>query len=419
MTRRLKVAIVGAGFSNSPDGRERWAIRAHLPALKALSDRFEVIALCTTRMDTASIAARHFAVPHAFDSVERMLQELREIDVVCVSVRPALHHVIVMAALRAGKHVYCEQPLGLTTAEAQEMHELAGRQGVRTVVGHQTHYEPAVLQMAELVRQGYIGRPLVFNQAEFFSNYIVPRPANRAWLFQSEMGGHPGYRSGQSLDRLTSVLDRDIAEISAIMAVKVPERANLDGGTPIRSNQVDNMSYLLRTVDDITGTLQVSFTAWFGSGTRFELYGSAGMLMLASGDLPGSDGNSGVRNASHGELRLYGAHADVDQFIAKPTAPERLQGQFKEIPADDQYRYVTGVDGGRDTFLVAQTWHSFHNAICAGTECAPSFGDKLKIHRVWDAAERSVRDHCAVKIDYSGLDAANPPRHSRVANVVL
>ena len=266
--RRLKVAVVGAGISNSPDGRERWAVRAHLPALKALPDLYETVAVCTTRMETAAAAAQKFGVPHAFDSVERMLGERPEIDVVCVSVRPSVHHQVVMAALRAGKHVYCEHPLGTTTAQAQEMFELARANGVRTLVGHEYHYEPAALQMAELVRQGYIGKPLTFNITYFVSNYIAPRPSHRQWLFQAEMGGHPGYRSGHSLERVTAVLGRDIAEICAAMAVLVPERANLDGGAPIRSNQVENMNYLLRTGDGVMGALQVSFTAWFGCGPQ-------------------------------------------------------------------------------------------------------------------------------------------------------
>jgi len=149
MSARLKVAVVGAGISNSPDGRERWAVRAHLPALKALPDLYETIAVCTTRMETAAAAARRFQVPHAFDNVERMLDELPEIDVVCVSVRPAVHHQVVMAALDARKHVYCEHPLGITTSQAQDMHDRAQRNGVRTIVGHEYHYEPAALQMAE------------------------------------------------------------------------------------------------------------------------------------------------------------------------------------------------------------------------------------------------------------------------------
>src|SRR5579862_6518813 len=105
--RRLKVGVVGASVTNSKDGRERFAIRAHLPALKHLCDLYEVAATCTTRMESATAAAQRFGVPHAFDSVERMLKELPDLDVLCVCVQPAVHHQVTMAALRAGKHVYC------------------------------------------------------------------------------------------------------------------------------------------------------------------------------------------------------------------------------------------------------------------------------------------------------------------------
>jgi predicted dehydrogenase len=404
--RRLKVAVVGAGISGSPDGRERWAVRAHLPALKALPDLYETIAVCTTRMETATAAARQFQVPHAYDSVERMLGERPEIDVVCVSVRPSVHHQVVMAALRAGKHVYCEHPLGTTTAQAREMFELAQRNGVHTIVGHEYHYEPAALQMAELVRQGYIGKPLTFNITYFVSNYIAPRPSHRQWLFQAEMGGHPGYRSGHSLERVTGVLGRDIAKICADMAVLVPERANLDGGAPIRSNQVENMNYLLRTGDGVMGTLQVSFTAWFGTGSRFEVYGAEGMLMLDTGNLSNWDKQTGHGDPPRGELKLYGAHADLQQMMKDPIAPERLERRFSEIPASDHHCYVTGIERGRATFLVAQTWHAFAAAIRAGRDGAPSFRDELKIHCVWDAAEKSVRDKRWAAVDYSPLTAA-------------
>ena len=80
MSKRYKVAVVGAGISNSPDGRERWAVRAHLPALKALPELFETVAVCTTRMETANAAAKKFGVPHAYDNVERMLAEHPEIE---------------------------------------------------------------------------------------------------------------------------------------------------------------------------------------------------------------------------------------------------------------------------------------------------------------------------------------------------
>lgn len=402
--RKLKVAVTGAGLKSSPDGREGWAVRAHVPALKALPGLFDLVAVCTTRMETARAAASHFEVPHAFDDVDRMLAALPELDIVCVSARPVHHYRIVMAALAAGKHVYCEQPLGISTAQAREMHALAARMGVRTVVGHQSHFEPAALHMAQLVRDGFVGRPLAFSHTYFVANYVVPRPSHRQWLFQSDMGGHPGYRSGHSLERVAAVLGEDIAGICADMGVQVPERRAVDTGGMIRSDQVDNMNYLLRTTGGAMGTMQTSFTAWYGTGNRFEVYGTTGMLMLSSGETPKAwDKAAGQGDPTRGASRLFGAHADIDRYIAQPTPPERLQRRFEEIAIPEHHVMVRNVDPARATFAVAQTWAGFAAAIRENRPCAPSFRDKLKIHHVWDAAERSVAERRWVDVDYHGV----------------
>ena len=406
MPKKLKVAVTGAGLKNSPDGREGWAARAHLPALKRLSDLYDLVAVCTTHMETAQNAARHFDVPHAFDDVEHMLEALPDIDVVCCSVRPIHHYKVVSAALRAGKHVYCEQPLGISTSEARAMHALAKQAGVRTVIGHQSHYEPATLHMAELVREGFVGQPLHFNHTYFVANYIVPRPSHRQWLFEADMGGHPGYRSGHSLDRVMSVLNRDITSISADMTVQVPERIAVDTGGVIRSNQVDSMNYLLRMdgkTGNVMGTMQTSFASWYGTGNHFEVYGTEGMLMLSTGATPEWNKHSGKGDPARGELKLYGARANIREYVADPTPPERLQNQYREIAIPKRHYYVDGMQRGRGAFLVAQTWHAFAQAIHKGYECAPSFRDKLKIHRVWDAAEQSVDHRAWVNVDYSGI----------------
>ena len=402
MNKRLNVAVVGASISNSPDGRERFAIRAHLPALQKLSDLYDVVAVCTTKMETASETARQFGVPHAFDNVERMLRELPDIDVVCVCVRPVTHYQVVMAALRAGKHVYCEQPLGVSTAQAREMYELARDKGVRTVVGHQYHYEPAVLQMADMAKSGWIGKPLSFNSTYFVSNHIAPRPGHRVWLFQQEACGHPGFRSAHPMERIISVLG-DVREVCADMRVLVPERPNLDGGPPLKTTQTNNIDYLLRVGDDVMGTLQVSLTAWFGTGWMFQAYGTEGMLLLKVDDEAGPK-NSVKGDPKHGLLKLYGARVDMAQMIANPVAPELLQREFKEIPLEEKHYYVRGFDHGRATFPVAQMWYAFAHAINDGRECAPSFRDVLKMHYFMDATEASMAERRWAKVDYHVLD---------------
>jgi predicted dehydrogenase len=219
------------------------------------------------------------------------------------------------------------------------------------------------------------------------------------------MGGHPGYRSGHSLERVLAVLGSDVKSICADMAVQVPERRAVDSGGTIRSDQVDNMNYLLRMQDGAMGTMQTSFTAWSGTGNCFEVYGTEGMLMLASGETPGLwDKSRGAGDPTRGESRLYGTRVDVERLIAEPTAPERLQRQFAEIPIPDRHVLVSGIGRTRATFAVAQMWAALAHSIHGGRECAPSFRDKLKIHYIWDAAERSASTRSWAEVDYHGLN---------------
>jgi len=401
---RLKVGIVGASFAHSPDGRERFSVRAHIPALLKQPEVFEVSAVTTTRMESAGETCQHFGIPHAFDSVERMLSELPDLDIVCIAVRPSVHHRVAMPALEAGKHVYCELPMAVTTEQAQDMYDLAKARGLRSQVGYQHHYEPACLHMAALIREGFIGRPLTVSHSFFSGAYIMPRPSHREWLFQAEDGGHPGYRSGQSLQRLTAILGADITEICADMRVMVPQRRNTDTGGVIRGNQVDNINFLLRLGGDVIGTMQTSLTGWFGTGTRFEVYGTEGMLMLAPVEVPKDwDKTKGDGDPTRGMLKLYGARASEAQLYGDPLAPERLQREFREIEIPNRYTYVDGFSHGQAAYEVAQAWHCFAESINGGKISKPNFEDVIKIHYVLDAAERSLATGSWQKVDYSRL----------------
>jgi predicted dehydrogenase len=386
----IKVGVVGAGFAHGGDGRERWAVRAHIPALKALSDECEVAAVCTTHMETAEETARHFDVEHAFDDVDRLL-EMDDLDVVCVSVRPVLHHQVATAALRAGKHVYCEHPMGVTTEQALEMHGLAEQHDVRTLVGHQSHHLPASLHAADLIAQGFVGRPLSFNYTYFTGNYIAPRPSHREWLFQSTMGGHPGYRSGFALDRVSSVLGSTVSEICADLSIKVPARAATDRDEPIMSDQVDNMHYLLRLANGASGTVQVSWTAWLGTEERLEVYGTEGMLLLTTERTRGAwEGSAERGDPDRGRMRLYGGRVDADELRAHPVPPERLNGAFAAIEIPDRYTRVQGLDPQDPAFGVAQAWSAFFASMRDGQDNHPSFADGLQLHNILDASERSM-----------------------------
>src|ERR1700693_5507268 len=120
---RIRVGIIGA----NPD--RGWAAQAHIPALRSLSDDFEITALSTSRRESAAAARKLFGVPAAFDNHQELVNS-PTVDVVAVTVKVPYHLELATAALEAGKAVYCEWPLGNGLEEAETLAALAQEEGV-------------------------------------------------------------------------------------------------------------------------------------------------------------------------------------------------------------------------------------------------------------------------------------------------
>src|SRR5881227_1334296 len=149
MADKIRLGLIGASVKGT------WSARSHLPALQA-SAEVELTAVCTTRADSAEAARRAWGARLAFDDWRKLVAS-PEIDAVAVVVRVPSHYPPVKAALEAGKHVYCEWPLGRTTAEAVELAALANSRGLVTAVGLQARVNPALMHLKELVAGGYVG----------------------------------------------------------------------------------------------------------------------------------------------------------------------------------------------------------------------------------------------------------------------
>src|SRR5436309_9922257 len=149
---KIRVGIVGASASRG------FASIAHIPALRAIP-KVEIAAVCTARQETAEMAARHFGIPLAFSDPEKLAQH-PDVDLVTVSVKVPDHYLPVMAAIEAGKHVYCEWPLGRSTDEAVRMFEAAEGKGLRHAVGLQGQMSAAINYAKDMIADGYVGRVL-------------------------------------------------------------------------------------------------------------------------------------------------------------------------------------------------------------------------------------------------------------------
>src|SRR3989475_343990 len=153
MSRRIRVGIIGA----NPD--RGWAAQAHIPALKSLSDDFEITALSTSRRESADAASKLFGVPVAFDNHQDLVNRA-DVDVVAITVKVPYHLELATAALDAGKAVYCEWPLGNGLKEAETLAALAKEKGVLAVAGLQARSAPSVAYVHDMIKQGYVGEVL-------------------------------------------------------------------------------------------------------------------------------------------------------------------------------------------------------------------------------------------------------------------
>src|SRR5215472_4100261 len=104
MADMMRLGLIGASVTGT------WSARSHLPALRASSD-VELAAVCTTKAESGEAARQACGARLAFDDYHKMIAA-PEIDAVAVVVRVPSHYAPAKAALEAGKHVYCEWPLG-------------------------------------------------------------------------------------------------------------------------------------------------------------------------------------------------------------------------------------------------------------------------------------------------------------------
>ena len=224
---RFRVGIVGLQPGRS------WAVRAHIPALRALSETFEIAGVANTHKASAEAAVRETGLERAFADVAELVAA-PEIDIVTVAVKVPPHFDIVKAAIDAGKHVYCEWPLGKSLAEAEEMAALARAKGVVAVVGTQAPFVPEIAYLRQLIADGFVGKvlstTLVGRGGAALGGSTIPDKRTYGYLLDRANGATMlTIPVGHTLAGLRSVFG-DIAEVSAVLATRRPTVLAVDSG---------------------------------------------------------------------------------------------------------------------------------------------------------------------------------------------
>jgi predicted dehydrogenase len=162
--RKVRWGILGAA---------RIAINRVIPAMQK-GEYSEVTAIASRDQSRAEDAARQFGIPKAYGSYDELLAD-PEIEAIYNPLPNHLHVPLSIRAAEAGKHVLCEKPIGLDTADARRLLEARDRTGVTIGEAFMVQTHPQWVRTVELVRSGRIGT-MRFALGSF--GYFQPRQEN-------------------------------------------------------------------------------------------------------------------------------------------------------------------------------------------------------------------------------------------------
>src|ERR1700724_2744112 len=277
MAAKIRLGLIGASV------RGTWSSRSHLPAVAASSD-VELTAVCTTKADSAEAARRAYGARLAFDDYRKMIAS-PEIDAVAVVVRVPSHYAPTKAALESGKHVYCEWPLGRTTAEAVERAALAKVNGLVTAVGLQARVNPAMMYMKELVEAGFVGEVMAVH-VSLMREGVLSRPSHRTWQRDAELGANTlTIANGHTVDAMRFV-GGDFRRLSAVVTTQAKQWLDTGNNTMLDVTSPDNVLISGRLASGAVVSVHIAAIPFAGSGYRMEVYGRNGTLVASGEDSP-------------------------------------------------------------------------------------------------------------------------------------
>ncbi len=368
----ISTVVIGSGFIGT----------VHIEALRRIG--VNVVGLLGSSPERAVARATQLGVRTAYASLAELLDDDR-VSVVHVTSPNELHHPHVRAILAAGRHVVCEKPLAMTSAESGDLVRLAAASGLVNAVNFNIRFYPLNQHVAGFVREGGIGETRLVT-GHYFQDWLF-HDTDWNWRLEPERGGAlraVGDIGSHWLDLVAFLTELRVEAVLADLATFIPVRHKPAGPVetfaagggekiPVEIRTEDVATILLRFDGGARGQLAVSqVSAGRKNSLQYEIDGSAASVAWDS------------EQPDH----LWIGHRDRPNEILQrnPALMGPLGVAAARLPAGH-------VEGFADTF--GALFAAIYDDVLAGRPAArpvyPTFEDGHDEMLVGDAVAESAR----------------------------
>lgn len=333
----LRIGLIGSGFMG----------KAHVFGFASAARVFdlpfavELHTLADVGEEAAQAAAARLGFPRASGDWRTLFAD-PEIDVVDITAPNALHKEMALAAIAAGKHVYCEKPLAPSAADARQMADAAKAAGRVTQVGFNYLANPMLRLAREMIARGDLGRITTYRGVHA-EDYMAD-PAGPYTFRHDPAGGGALADIGSHALATAEFLLGPITRVMGDSVTVIGERRDASGA--LRAVAVDDAARaFVRFASGASGTIEAN---WLASGRKmqhdFEVYGDKGGLVFTQerfNELHYYDATRPAGLSGFTRIEAGPAHPPYGEFC---VAPGHQLG-FNDLKAIEVAGYLDAIAG--------------------------------------------------------------------------
>jgi predicted dehydrogenase len=335
--RTIGVGLIGTGYMGKCHALAWTGVRAVFgdgPIVRR-------VMLCEVEEDLAWRRADEFGF-EASTADWRALIDDPAVDVVSITTPNALHAPMAIAALEAGKHVWCEKPMAPALADSERMAAAARASGRVAILGYNYIQSPAIRFIGKLLRSGAIGRLNHF-RVEMDEDFMADAEAPFSWRSAQSAGyGALDDFAVHPLSLITTIIGRPSA-VFGEMSKPYPDRP--DGGGRRAVETFDIATALLRMEDGVLGTIQVNRCAWGRKGRlQLQAFGSLGAITFDQerfNEVNVYVAKGPAEDQGFRQVLMGPAHPPYDRFI---VAPGHQMG-FNDLKIIEAHELLKRIEG--------------------------------------------------------------------------